>query len=99
MLKKGKTKVRTLNLLVIIMVRKDILLMCVGESLQIKMSSLRTWFTSIGATSKDIRHMNAEPRPWIHKDLKDTAKTVRTMDIKLLNGDPNPCGHQTGKQR
>ena len=33
-LKKEKTKVRTLNLLVIIVVRKDILLMCAGARMQ-----------------------------------------------------------------
>ena len=40
--KKGTSKVRSPNLLVIIVVRKDILLTCEKESLQIRMSSLRT---------------------------------------------------------
>ena len=41
-LKKGTLKVRIPNLLVIIVVRKDILLICVGARIQIRMSSLRT---------------------------------------------------------
>ena len=87
--KKGAIKVRNPNLLVIIVVRKDILLMYVGERLQIKMSSLRAWFTTISAIRKVIRHMNAKPKPCTHKDLKDIATTVRSMDIELLNADPN----------
>ena len=43
--------------------------------------------------------MNAELGPYIHKDMKDIAITIRSMDIELLNADPNPCGHQTGKKR
>ena len=42
LLKKGITKVRTPNPLVIIVVRKDIMLMCAGERMQINMSNLRT---------------------------------------------------------
>ena len=40
--RKGTTKVRTQNLLFIIVIRKDILLICVGKSLKIRMSGLRT---------------------------------------------------------
>ena len=97
--KKGTTKVRTPNLFVIIVIRSDILLMCAGGGLQIKMSSLRTWFTTTSATRKVIKHMNEEPRPCTHKDLKDISITVRSMDMELLNVDLNPCGHQIGKQR
>lgn len=43
--------------------------------------------------------MNVEPRQCTHKDVKDISTTIRTMDIEILNVDPNPCGHQTGKQR
>ena len=98
-LKKGETKVRTPNLLVIIVVRKDILLMCAGEILQIRILSIRAWFTAISATYKVIRHMNAEPKPCTHKNLKDIVTTVRSMGIELLSAYPNPCGHQTRKQR
>ena len=37
--------------------------------------------------------------PCINKDLKDIATTIRSMDIEFLSVDPNPCGHQTTKQR
>ena len=43
--------------------------------------------------------MNAELGPCIHKDLKDIATTVRSMDIELLNVDPNPYGHQKNQKR
>ena len=46
-----------------------------------------------------IMHMNAEPRPCIHKDLKDIAMIVRNVAINLLNVDPKPCGDQTSQQR
>ena len=73
--------------------------MYVVERIQISMSNLRTWVTVISAISKVIRHMNVEPRPWTHKDLKVIAKTIKSMDIELLNVDPNPYGHQTNQQR
>ena len=34
----------------------------------------------------------------IHKDLKDIATIVRSMDIELLSADPSLCGHQTSQQ-
>ena len=43
--------------------------------------------------------MNVELGPFKKKDLNDIATTVRSMDIDLLNTDPNPCGHQTSQQR
>ena len=43
--------------------------------------------------------MNVEQGPCMHKDLKDTATTIRSMDIKILNADPNPCGRQTSWKR
>ena len=90
--------VRTPNPLVIIVVRKDILLMYAGESLQIRMSSLWIWVIVISSTRKVIKNMNAEPRPCIHTDLKDIDTTIRSMDTKLLNADPNPYGHQISQQ-
>ena len=63
------------------------------------MLSKRTWFTFIIVTNKVIRDMNVEPRPCTLKDLKDTAITIRSMDIDILNADPNPSGHQTSRQR
>ena len=36
--------------------------------------------------------------PLGHQDLKDTATTARSMDIKPLNEDPSLCGHQTNWQ-
>ena len=43
--------------------------------------------------------MNAKPRPCINKDLNYIAIVVRSMKIELLIANPNPCGHQTSKQR
>ena len=43
LLKKEISKVRTQNPLVIIVVRKDILLMCAGARMQISMTNLKTW--------------------------------------------------------
>ena len=83
MLKKGTTNVGTPNLFVIIVVRKDIQLICARLRLLIRMSSIRAWFTVISATNKDIRKMSTEPRPCMHKDLKDIAITIRSMDIEL----------------
>ena len=37
--------------------------------------------------------MNAELGPCIHKDLKDIAITIRSMDIDILNANLNPCGN------
>ena len=59
MLKKGIKKVRNPNPLVIIVVRKDILLMCVGARMEMNMSNLRTWVTIKNAISKVARHKNA----------------------------------------
>ena len=67
--------------------------MCVGARPQIKMSSLRTWFTTTSAKIKVIKHVNEEPREFIHKDLKDIVTTVRSMDIDILNANLNPCGN------
>ena len=61
--KKEVKKVRTPNLLVIIVVRKEILLMCAGARIQIKMLSQRAWFFVTSEKSKVIRHMNAERGP------------------------------------
>ena len=52
LLKKGISKVRTPNPLVIIVVRKEILLMCAGERMQISMSNLRTWVIVISAKAR-----------------------------------------------
>ena len=98
-LKKGAKKVRIPNLLVIIVVIKDILLICVGVRLKIRMLSIRAWFTTISAKNKVIKHMNAELRPCTHKYLKDIVTTIRSMDIELLSVDPNPSGHKTSKKR
>ena len=62
------------------------------------MLSERTWVTAISAKNKVIRHMNEKPRSCILKYLKDTTIIVRSMDIELLNANPNPYGHQTNKK-
>ena len=67
-LKKEVKKVRTQNLLVIIVVRKDILLMCAGERQQIRMLSRRAWVTTISRKNKVIKHMNVELIPCTLKD-------------------------------
>ena len=43
--------------------------------------------------------MNAKPEPCMHQDLKVTTTTIKSMDINLLNVDPNPCCHQTSQQK
>ena len=92
-------EVRTPNPLVIFVVRRDILLMCVGERMQINLTNLKTWVTIKSAKSKVIRHMNVGLEPLGNQDLKVTTTTVRSMDIKPLNVDPSPCGHQTNQKR
>ena len=57
--------------------------MCVRESLQTRISSLRIWLIVISETRKVLKHMNVEPRPYIHKDLKDIAIILRSIDIEL----------------
>ena len=99
MLKKGATKVRTPNLLVIIVVRKDMILMCVGARLQIRILIIRACFTIISATNKVIKHMNEELRLCTLKYFKAIVITIRSMDIEILSANPNPCGHQKNKQR
>ena len=91
--------VRTPNLLVIFVVGKDILLMCVGASLQISMLDLKIWLIVISTKNKVIGNMNVEKWPWMHQDFKNIAKIVRNMDIESLNIDPSPCGHQTSQKR
>ena len=94
MLKKGTSKVRTPNLLVIFVVRRDILLMCVGARMPISMTNLKTWVTITSVISKVIRHMTIGLEPSRHQDLKVTITTIRSMDIEPLNVDLSPCGHQ-----
>ena len=91
--------VRNPNPLVIIVVRKDILLMCAGARMQISMTNLRTWDTVISAKIKFIRHMNARLKPSGHQDLKVTTTTIRSMDIGSLSVDPSLNGHQISRQR
>ena len=43
--------------------------------------------------------MNVGLEPSGHQDLKDTATTIRSMDIEPLNVDPSPHGHQESQQR
>ena len=67
--------------------------------MKIRTLSINSWVSVISATRKDIRHMNARPRLEAHKDLKDIATIVRSMDIKHMNVDLMPSGHQTRKPR
>ena len=92
-------KVRTQNPLVIFVVRKDILLMCVGARMSISMTNLKIWVTVKSPISKDIRNMNEGLEPSRHQDLKVTATIARSMDIESLNVGPSLCGHQTYQQR
>ena len=92
-MKKEMTKVITPNLLVIFVVRKEILLMCVRERMQISMTNLKTWVTIINTISKVIRHMNARHESCMHQDLKVTTTTVRSMDIEPSNAYLSLCGH------
>ena len=43
--------------------------------------------------------MNARPRLQEHRDLKDSATIVKSMDIKHMNVDQIQIGHQTSRQR
>ena len=49
-------KVRTLNTLVISMVKRDIPLMYAGERFPISMTNLRTWIIVTSAIRKVIKH-------------------------------------------
>ena len=89
------TKVRTPNQLVIFVVRREILLMCVGARMSISMTNLKTWVTIISVIGKVIKHINSEQEPYMHQDLKVTNTTIRSMDIEPLNVNPSLCGHQT----
>ena len=80
-------KVRTLNPIVISMVKRDIPLMHAGARMSINMTNLRIWITITSAISKVIRHMNVELEPCMHQDLKATGTIVRNMDIEPLNVD------------
>ena len=42
-----------------------------------------------------IRQMNVGPKSQRYSNLKDTAKTIRSMDIENLNVDPCLLGHLT----
>ena len=92
-------KVRTLNPLVISMVKRDIPLMCTGERIPINMKNLKAWVTVTSAISKDIRHMIAGLELSRHQDLKVTTIIARSMVIELLSADQSLCGHQTNQQR
>ena len=60
---KETTKVRTTNPLVIIVESQVIQQMFAGVTMQIKTLRRNSRVTIISTTSKDIRHMNARPRP------------------------------------
>ena len=42
---------------------------------------------------KDIRHMNVGPESQRYPNLKDTAITIKSMDIEHLNADPRLHGN------
>ena len=69
--------------------------MFVGARMLIKMQSQSLWLIVTSATNKVIKHMNARLEPQMYLNLKDTAITIRSMDIETLNVDPSPHGHQT----
>ena len=57
------TKVRTLNPLVISVVKRDIPLMNVGVRMLINMKNLGTWVSFTNAIRKDIRHKTVGLEP------------------------------------
>ena len=69
--------------------------MFVGEKLLIRMQSQSLWLTITSATNKVIRHMNVGLEPQMYLNLKETATIIKSIDIKNLNVDPSPQGHQT----
>ena len=91
--KKGVTKVRKLNLLIISMVKRDIPLMYAGARMAINMISLRMQATVISVKSKDIKHKNVGLGLLEHQDLRVTPTTARNMDIELLSANQSLCGH------
>ena len=95
LLKKETQKVRTLNLHVIIVERRDIHLMFAGARKQMTMQSLSSWHIVKNARSKDIRPKNVGAKSKGHQDLKDTVTTIKSMDIEHLNADPRLHGHKT----
>ena len=56
-------KVRTLNPLVIYVVKRDIHLTYAGVRMPINMTNLRTWVTVTNAIRKDTRHKIVGPKP------------------------------------
>ena len=93
--KERNTKLRTLNLHVIIVERRDIHLMFAGVRKKMIIQRQSSWHTIKNARSKDIRHKNVGPKSKGYQNLKDTVTAIRSMDIKHLNADPRLHGHQT----
>ena len=89
------TKVRTLNSLLIFVVKRDIPLMCVRARTPINMKNLKTWVTVTNIIIKVIRNMTIGLEPLGDQDLKVTITTTKSMDIEPLNENPSLCGHQT----
>ena len=99
MVKKETTKVRTTNLLVIIVERLVIPQMFAREKMQIRTLKRNSWVTIISEKIKDIKNMNARIAQQAHKDFKVIVTTVRSMDMEHMSADPSLTGHQTTKLR
>ena len=69
--------------------------MFVESTMLIRMQSQSLWLTVTSATNKVIRHMNVGLEPQMYLNLKDTATTIKSMDIEHLNVDLSLLGHQT----
>ena len=99
MQRKEVTEVRTLSLLVISVVKRDILLMYVGVRRPISRKNPRTRVTITNTISKGIEHITVGLGLSEHQDLMVTTTTTRSMVIELLSADQILCGHQTNQQR
>ena len=95
LLKKETQKVRTLNLHVIIVERRDIHLMFARARKQMTMQRLSSWHIVKNERSKYIKLNNVGAKSKGHQNLKDTIITIKSMDIEHLNADPSLHGHQT----
>ena len=79
------TKVRTLNQLVISVVKNDILLIYVGKRIPINMTSQRMQVIVTSAKNKDIKHIIVGLGLSEHQDLKFISMIAKSVVIELLS--------------
>ena len=92
------TKVRTLNPLVIYVIKRDILLIYVGVRRSTSRKNPRTRVTIINAIGRDTRHKTTRLGLSGHQNLVVIATTTKSMDIEILSTDQSLCGHPISLQ-